>query len=180
MATSNQINTAASGAKETQQAATSGTKEIQQSATGGKTETLRSALERIQRKYVENRNFLMAEDWDWIVVLQCMQDHRLFKANPKRPPLAAFERWLRENKVPQYLSHCSVRNLTYVNNKIAGARYPWTDVRWEPAVLWRWRVLYRTLDKMLREIEDTRSCREMSVQDTTIVAKRRYKTRDVS
>lgn len=126
-------------------------------APSGEEKSLTSILERIQRKYVENRNFLMAEDWDWIVVLQCMQDHHLFKANPKRPPLAAFERWLRENNVPQYLSHCSVRNLTYVNKQIGGARYPWTDVVWEPYVLRRWRVLYRTLDKMLGELEDTRS-----------------------
>ena len=126
-------------------------------ATSGNPETLDHVLERIQRMYIPERFILVWEDWDWIVVLQCMQEHHLFRANPKRPPLAAFERWLRENNVPQYLSHCSVRNLTYVNNKIAGARYPWTDVVWEPYVLRRWRVLYRTLDKMLREVEDTGS-----------------------
>ncbi len=98
---------------------------------------------------------LMTEHWDWLVVLQCMQDHHLFKENPKRPPFTAFEQWLEQNKVPQLLAHCSERNLRYVNKKIRGARYPWKDVAWEPHVLKRWRVLYRTLDKMLIELQDT-------------------------
>ena len=45
-------------------------------------------LTRIQRMHVPDRYFLMWEHWDWLVVLQCMQDHNLFKSNPKRPPLA--------------------------------------------------------------------------------------------
>ena len=125
------------------------------SAQSGKTETLGQVLERIQRMYIPERFYLVWEDWDWLVVLQCMQDHGQFKANQQRPPLAAFERWLRENKVPQYRARCSVRNLTYVNKKITGARYPWTDVMWEPHILKRWRVLYRALDKMLTEWQDT-------------------------
>ena len=125
------------------------------SAQSGKTETLDQVLERIQRMYIPERLYLVWEDWDWLVVLQCMQDHGQFKANQQRPPLAAFERWLRENNVPQYRARCSVRNLTYVNKKIMGARYPWTDVTWEPHILKRWRVLYRALDKMLTEWQDT-------------------------
>jgi hypothetical protein len=98
---------------------------------------------------------LMSGHEDWLVVLQCMQDHGFFKSNPSRPPFAAFEQWLRDHNVPQRLAHCSVRNLTYVNKKIRGARYPWTDVAWEPGVLKRWRVTYDTLAKMLKELKDT-------------------------
>ena len=109
-------------------------------------------LTRIQRMLTPDY-VLVTEDWDWIVVLQCMQDRGMFKSNPVRPPLAAFNLWLKTHEVPQLLAHCSVRNLTYVNNKIAGARYPWTNVQWEPFVLKRWRVLYYNLDKMLAELQ---------------------------
>lgn len=124
-----------------------------ETARSGKTETLEQVLTRIQRMHVPNRYILMSEHWDWLVVLQCMQDHHLFKSNPKRPPLAAFEQWLRKQHVPQLLAHCSVREMSYANTGIRGARYPWADVHWEPYVLERWRVLYRTLDKFLSEIE---------------------------
>jgi len=126
-----------------------------QSAKSGNSETLDHVLERIQHMYIPERFYLVWEDWDWLVVLQCMQDHQLFKANPKRPPFTEFEQWLEQNNVPQLLAHCSERNLRYVNKKIRGARYPWKDVVWEPHVLRRWRVLYRTLDKMFIELQDT-------------------------
>ena len=106
---------------------------------------------------------LMSEHWDWLVVLQCMQDHGLFKSNPQRPPFAAFEQWLRQQQVPQRIAHYSVRNLTYANNKIAGARYPWTNVQWEPHVLKRWRITYATLAQMLTQFQDTNQCSEKAV-----------------
>ena len=131
------------------------TKKQNNTAASGTPETLDHVLERIQHMYIPEHYILVWEDWDWLVVLQCMQDHHLFKENPKRPPFTAFEQWLEQNKVPQLLAHCSERNMRYVNKKIRGARYPWKDVAWEPHVLKRWRVLYRTLDKMLIELQDT-------------------------
>ncbi len=131
--------------------------ELNETACSGKTEMLEQLLERIQHMYIPGSDYLICEDWDWLVVLQWTQDHNLFKSNPKRPPFTAFEKWLHHQNVPQLLAHCSVRNLTYVNKKIAGARYPWTDVKWEPNVLKRWRVLYKTLDKMFTEYQDTTS-----------------------
>ena len=133
------------------------TKKQNTTAASGTPETLDHVLERIQHMYILERFILVWEDWDWLVVLQCMQDHHLFKANPKRPPFTAFEQWLERNNVPQLLAHCSERNMRYVNKKIRGARYPWKDVAWEPHVLKRWRVLYRTLDKMFIELQDTYS-----------------------
>ena len=106
----------------------------------------------IQRMPMPNFT-LMVEHWDWLVVLQCLQDHGMFKSNPTRPPFAAFEHWLKTHEVAQPIAHCSVRNLTYVNKKIAGARYPWTNVKWEPNVLKRWRILYLKLDQMLAELQ---------------------------
>ena len=125
-------------------------------------QVLVAILTRIQRMLTEWYT-LMTEHWDWLVVLQCMQDHGFFKSNPARPPFAAFDQWLRHHNVPQLLAHCSVRNLTYVNNKIAGARYPWTNVQWEPYVLKRWRVTYDTLAKMLKQLQDTNPCSENAV-----------------
>ena len=108
-------------------------------------------LTRIQRMMTPDY-VLMAEHWDWIVVLQCMQDHNLFKSNPKRPPLAAFDQWLHEHNVPQLLAHCSVYEMSLASRHLRNARYPWAGVTWEPYVLDRWRVLYRTLSKQLAEI----------------------------
>lgn len=104
-------------------------------------ELLAALLHCIQRLHVNHYGF-MYDAWDWIVALQWMQDNGKFKMNPSRPPYAAFERWLKQNNVPQPHEHCSVRNLTYVNKKIAGARYPWTDVLWEPSIMRRWRAMY--------------------------------------
>jgi len=121
-------------------------------ARSGKIETLNQVLVRIQRMHIPSRNFLMCEDWDWLVVLQCLQDHNLFKSNPKRPPLTAFVVWLRNRNIPQYYAKCSMREMSLANTGIRNARYPWTDVTWEPSVLRRWRWLYQELDKMLAAI----------------------------
>lgn len=117
--------------------------------------TLEQVLERIQRMWIRDRFFLMTEDWDWIVVLQCMQDHGLFKSNPKRVPFGAFVTWLKEHKVPQYLTKYSVRNLRHVNKRIAGARHPWSEVTWDRNVPDRWRIIYANLERMFKEIQDT-------------------------
>ena len=109
-------------------------------------------LTRIQRMHVPDRYFLMCEHWDWLVVLQCLQDHNLFKSNPKRPPLAAFDKWLHDHDVPQLLAHCSVYEMSLASRRIRNARYPWADVTWEPYVVDRWHMLYRTLSQMLSEI----------------------------
>lgn len=117
-------------------------------------ETLKQVLARIQRMRVPERTILMCEHWDWLVVLQCMQEHGLFKNNPKRPPLSAFAEWVQQQNIPQLLTQCSMREMSLANTGIRGERYPWADVMWEPCVLERWRVLYRTLDKMLSEMDD--------------------------
>ena len=77
-------------------------------------EALREVLHKVQwmRKIVKTdiKVFLVTEDWDWLVIMQCLQDHGLFKLNPKRPPLKAFEEWVRENKVPQLLTICDAES----------------------------------------------------------------------
>ena len=129
-----------------------------QSVKSGNPETLDHVLERIQRMYIPERFILVWEDWDWLVVLQCMQDHGLFKSNPKRPPLGAVIQWLEEHNIPQHLAHASVYEMSLANRNIRNARYPWADVAWEPHVLHRWRILYRHLSKMLLEIScDTKT-----------------------
>ena len=124
-----------------------------ETAHSGMTESLEQVLEHIQRMYIIGRNHLICEDWDWLVVLQCMQDNNLFKSNPKRPPLSAFVIWLREHQIPQYRAKYSMREMSLANTGIRSARYPWVDVTWEPNVLSRWRVLYRHLDMMLKDIQ---------------------------
>ena len=119
-------------------------------------ETLAEVLERIQRMRVKRAGWehtfpLIYEDWDWLVVLQCLQDHNLFKSNPKRPPLLSFEVWMHEQNIPQYVAQCTVRSMSRANNHINGARYPWTEVQWEPQIVARWRGLYRQLARMLAE-----------------------------
>ena len=141
-----------------------------ETARGGKTQTLTELLEQmgfspsklqsatqdqklvalltsVQRISVNLYGF-MDESWDWLVALQWMQDHGMFKNNPKRPSFAAFKNWLHENNVPQRKEKCSLRSLTHVNQKIAGARFPWKGVMWEPNVLPRWRVMYRLMDRI--------------------------------
>ena len=92
---------------------------------------------------------LLWEDWDWLVVMQCLQDHGLFKNNPKRPPLKAFVEWIEELQVPQIASTCCAKEMSLASRELRGARYPWNGESWEPYVLVRWRMLYKTLDEML-------------------------------
>ena len=158
----NQIETARSGKTETLNEVLIRLGYLQPETPATQEQVLVAILTRIQRMHTEWYT-LMTEHWDWLVVLQCMQDHGFFKSNPTRPPFAAFDQWLRHHNVPQLLAHCSVRNLTYVNKKIAGARYPWTNVQWEPYVLKRWRVTYDTLAKMLKQLQDTNPCSETTV-----------------
>ena len=147
--------------------------DLQDTARSGKTETLNEVLirlgylnpemqpytqeqilvailSRIQRMHV-GLYTLMSKHLDWLVVLQCLQDHNLFRSNPQRPPLKKFVAFLKTNPVPQYMAHCTVRTMSYANNNIGGARYPWTDVQWNRNVLERWKKLYETLDSMLHD-----------------------------
>ena len=128
------------------------TKEFE-TARSGKTESIKEVLTRIQHARARNSYVLMIEDRDWLVVLQCMQDHHLFKSNPKRPPLSAFHDWLEKEGIEQYFARCIVREMSDANKLINGARYPWDDAHMEPGVLKRWRGLYQALDRRLSLIE---------------------------
>lgn len=117
-------------------------------------QVLKIILERIQRRRKRDRFFLMMEDWDWLVVLECMQDHRLFERKPQRMPLTAFVQWIEQNAIPQYGTVCSVYEMSMACRELKGARYPWIDSHWQPHVLERWRYLYQHLDKMLTEMDE--------------------------
>jgi len=129
-------------------------RDFNDTARSGKTETLEQVLTRIQRMWIPDRYILMSEHWDWLVVLQCMQDNDLFTIHPQRMPLTEFTTWLRIHNVPQMLAKCTKRTMSYANDAINGARYPWDDVKWNPYVLERWRILYRTLDNMLQNMSN--------------------------
>ncbi len=126
------------------------------SATSGQLQQISNVLNRLQLcTWGRYYTYLVWEDWDWLVILQCLQDHNLFRSNPQRPPLKAFQRWVNDNQFPQLLAHCSAESMSYVHRKFNGARYPWNNVKWQPAVLRRWRLLYRHLDKLLNELPTT-------------------------
>ena len=117
-------------------------------------EQVREVLHRLQwmRKIVKDdiKVFLVTEDWDWLVIMECLQDHGMFKVTPERMPYADFETWMRQ--MPQYLSECSAIKLARAGRTLHYARYPWNDVDWNPHVLVRWRALYRILSRQLEEL----------------------------
>ena len=117
-------------------------------------EQLRDVLHHLQRmrKIVKEdiKVFLVTEDWDWLVIMECLQDHGMFKVTPERMPYADFETWMRQ--MPQYLSECSAIKLARAGRTLHYARYPWNDVDWNPQVLVRWRALYRILSRQLEEL----------------------------
>jgi len=99
--------------------------------------------------------FLMWDFADWIVLMEVLQDHGLFKMTPQRPPFARFEAWVEETKMPMGLAEPYGEGMTYFMSKayrdIHGARYPWRDVTWCPDMMKRWRALYQNLDRKLTE-----------------------------
>lgn len=97
------------------------------------------------------QQFLMGEDWDWYVVLECLQDNGLFVQNAQRMPLNAFVNWLTAHHVPQYLCKASAFKMSMACRALRGVRYPWSDIYWYPAVLRRWRILYDELNKALKQ-----------------------------
>lgn len=111
-------------------------------------------LTRIQLCYIPDSTFLMVEDRDWLVVMQCLQDHNRFKINHQRPPLKAFVRWLNQQHVPQLLAHCSAERMSEACRQLNSERYPWNNVHWESNLLRRWRILYRQLSHLLEQMED--------------------------
>jgi len=117
-------------------------------------EQLCEVLERLQRmrKIVKTdiKVFLVTEDWDWLVIMECLQDHGMFKVNPERMPYAEFETWMQQ--MPQYLSECSAIKLARAGRTLHNARYPWKGVDWNPHVLVRWRALYQILSRLLDEL----------------------------
>ena len=117
-------------------------------------EALREVLVWLQRmrKVVKTdiKVFLVTEDWDWLVIMECLQDHGMFKVNPERMPYAEFETWMQQ--MPQYLSECSAIKLARAGRTLHNARYPWKGVDWNPHVLVRWRALYQILSRLLDEL----------------------------
>ena len=130
------------------------TKKVSASDAGITDEQLREVLHHLQRmrKIVKEdiKVFLVTEDWDWLVIMECLQDHGMFKVTPERMPYADFEIWMRQ--MPQYLSECSAIKLARAGRTLHYARYPWNDVDWNPHVLVRWRALYRILSRQLEEL----------------------------
>ena len=120
-------------------------------------QTLR-VLTRIQQFYINDelgRMWLVCEDWDWLAILQWLQDNGLFKNNPKRPPLKAFENWLNENNVPHVRAHYTAYEMSLAHRRIGGARYPWNDVNVDLGMIRRWRIMYYQLSRLLSgQIED--------------------------
>ena len=118
-----------------------------------------STLERIQRWYQKDGLFFVTEDRDWLVILQWLQDHELFKTNSERPPFAEFAKWVSDN-VPLYLTDCSRPAMSVAYKALNGARYPWKNTQMNPSILVRWRVMYRILDKLWEDVSSTRSLHE--------------------
>ena len=114
---------------------------------------LTRTLTRIQICYIPDSTFLIWEDWDWFVVLQCLQDHHLFKSNPKRPPIKAFVQWLNDNGVPQLRTHFNPYQLSLASRQLRDERFPWSKTACNPSILRRWRVLYKQLSNMLQPMQ---------------------------
>lgn len=117
-------------------------------------EQVLQVLTRIQRFYIKHdlgQLWLVWENWDWLVIMQWLQDNGLFKNNPMRPPLKAFEEWLNENNVPHVRCKYTAYELSLAHRRIGGARYPWNEVKVDLGMIWRWRVLYRYLTILMQE-----------------------------
>ena len=121
-------------------------------------EQMLQVLTRIQRFYVKDelgRMWLVWEAWDWLAIMQWLQDNGLFTNNPKRPPLKAFVTWLKANSVPCIQAHYNAYEMSLAHRRIDGARYPWDKVKVEPGMIRRWRILYNQLSRLRVLPEDS-------------------------
>lgn len=100
---------------------------------------------------IEASKRLVCEDWDWLAIMQWLQDNGFVKHNPVRPPLKAFAEWLRENNVQQRNAHYSAYELSLAYRHIGGARYPWIGVKCDSGLIRRWLILYKELTTLLLE-----------------------------
>ena len=124
-----------------------------------RTEQLLAVLTRMQNRSIDitqwlgfpGQTLLVCEDWDWLAVLQWLQDNGFVKQNPVRPPLKPFEDWLRENNVPQRNAHYSAYEMSLAHRRIFGARYPWNEVQHDLGMIRRWRILYNDLTRLFNE-----------------------------
>ena len=121
------------------------------------TEEVIKVLTRVQKMYrtVVDENgekgyygLLFWEERDWLVVLQWMQTHGLFKTNKIRPPFAEFVQWIETNHVPQIIAICEVAAMSVAFRTIGGAHYPWNNAQMGENILDRWRELYETMDTL--------------------------------
>ena len=98
---------------------------------------------------------LFFEPWDWIVVMQCMQDHGYFMPTKERQPYRSFVEWLKQIPLPGNMQKCSAKTLSRIHIELNGARYPWNEVKWKAHVHVheRWCAMYKIFDKMLCELE---------------------------
>ena len=87
-----------------------------------------------------------------MIIMQCMQDHGVFLSRPERPPLKEFVDWMESVQVPQLLTECNTVTMSRAYCKLGGTRYPWKGTSVQKHILFRWRVLYQMLGKMLMEL----------------------------
>lgn len=133
-------------------------KNLEEAAMCGKREEVVSVLKEIQEWRIrwtgcQYAIYPLCEQWDWLIVLQCLQDNGLIKNYPQRPPIRLFVEWLEENDVQLRTLKCTAYDLSKLSRQFGDARYPWLQVYMDDRDMKRWRVLYQQLQKKLQKLQ---------------------------
>lgn len=113
-------------------------------------EQLRGLIYVAQGLRLRSNNYvIIAEDTDWLIVLHVLFEQKIIHKG-KRPPYAAFEKWILSN-VTLYNAAPKAARLSVMARRIADAAHPWESRRAPKYAQRKWQVLYHHFTNLVTQ-----------------------------
>ena len=96
-----------------------------------------------------NDYFIIAEDSDWLIVLNVLFEQEVIHKG-KRPPYAAFEKWILSN-VTLYNATPNAYRMSVMARRVADAAHPWQSKHAPKYAQRKWQVLYHHFTNLVTQ-----------------------------
>lgn len=113
-------------------------------------EQLRGLIHVAQGLRLRSNNYvIIAEDTDWLIVLHVLFEQKIIHKG-KRPPYAAFEKWILSN-ITLYNAAPKAARLSVMARRIADASHPWQSKHAPKYAQRKWQALYHHFTNLVTQ-----------------------------
>ena len=111
-------------------------------------EQLRRLMHVAQGLRLRSNNYvIIAEDIDWLIIQNVLFEQKIIHKG-KRPPYAAFEKWILSN-VTLYNATPNAYQISVMARRVADAEYPWQSKHAPKYAIRKWQALYHYLIQLV-------------------------------